>query len=54
LQHIENRISDEVMAAYNRRILANFEFKYAEEIWEFLKPQMTDSFQNHVDKLRSA
>ena len=53
VQHAEGRISEEVMAAYNRRMIAHFQFKHAEEIWGFLKPLMTDSFQRHVDMLRN-
>ena len=52
IQHSEGRITDEVMAAYNRRIRAHFENKHWDEIWTFIKPLMTESFQRHVEALR--
>jgi len=54
MQHMQGRLSQEVMEAYNLRMQAHLSFSYWDEIWPDLKPMMTKSFQEHMDKLSDA
>ncbi len=51
LQYREHRVSDEIMSAYDQRIRTHFEFDTWDSIWPQLRPLMTESFQNYVERL---
>lgn len=52
LQFGQGRISDEVMQAYERRIVGHFSDERWPEVWASLKSLYTASFSDYIDELQ--
>lgn len=52
LKHRDNRISQQVMDAYERRMIVSMEREYFQPIWDKVSQFYTDDFVKYVEQLR--